>query len=1019
MNIQAPRLISVIALLAVIAAAGWAQGPTGTVRGKIIDPQGLPLPGASIYLRSDMIMGMKTYITTDTGRFQFQALLPGSYQLTLEMPGFKTVRVDDIIMHAGRSVNLTVTMEMTAIEEEIVLDYPLPSIDEETAETSTVIDRDLLDHVPFRRQLREALAAAPGFIPDWMGYPATATVGGLSERETPYFSDSLTVSDPLALDTTPWISYDVIHEIHVATAGEAAEAMGSGAGYINVVNRAGGPVTGGEVSVQHTGESMTSTLSSPKELSDRNVTPPSVHTRLWDMSLALHGTIYGNLLRFYSNIQYMNDRRSTTFDPWTDPLGNSHEAYQGKYTDKRGSFRLSGKVSEFKFTGTISYSNRAYPAYSDFTSARLPEETTARFAPQTSFLLTGGLNYEMSRQTFVDLKASYLRDSAKLLLNEAGAGLPQYIDEATGYSWGSGAFNNWHKLDRFNASVVLTHFNDRFLGGNQKFKLGLEYESANSEWNVWKQDNLIVHYLDGDPYYFGFDTSPLSGEPVGAGMVSFYLMGSQQDSFFNGSEMTRLGAFIQDTVTVAGRVTFNLGLRFDRSSVDLKDAFKQVSGNPLSVQLGEVFIEPLALLNPYDASQFPSWPEVLSWNSFSPRLGISIDILGNGRTLLKGAYARYHDLVKTQSVIPLSAYYFGRSHRFFWFDESQDQEVNTGDAFLPFPEDFRIYAPETYQRVRADGIDPPRVEEVSLGIEHELFTDCSVRLGYIYKKRDRILDNVLYSLDEDREWYQGSGRDGWWIPFETTVPAGTTPYDDSALTLYYRSRSAPPAFYRLNTVPELERTYKGLEFVVRKRMSNNWQFLGTVMYTKVQGNVGVGSDFRTYFSPAADDPNYFVNLSRDSRGDTDMPLAVKLMGTYRFPWEFHVSLFFAYYRGTPWARDVIVIPPDAWAEDNQAYGFPSRVLTEPYGSRRYDDRSSLNLRLEKDFRTGFGRVNAALDVYNALGTRYHLTDLNDGGLWYPADENGAQGERILSPVYGRGYNLRGTREFRLTFRLFF
>lgn len=1019
MDIQVKRLIALISLLAVLGAAGWAQGPTGTVRGKIIDPQGLPLPGASIYLRSDMIMGMKTYITTDTGKFQFQALLPGTYQLTLEMPGFKTVRVDNIVMHAGRSVNLTVTMEMTAIEEEIVRDYHIPSIDEETAKLSSVIDRDLLDHIPFRRRLREAVAAAPGFIPDWVGYPAAAFVAGQSERDTLYFSDNQTISDPLALDTAPWMAYDIAHEIHMTPAWEAAETTGSGAGYINVVNRAGGIDTGGEVLVQHTGESLSSKLSSPKELSDQNVTPPSVRTRLWDLSFSLHGTIYGNLLRFYSNIQYMNDRRSTTFEPWTDPLGNSHEAYQGKYTDKRGSFRLTGRVSEFKFIGTISYTNRSYPAYSDFTAARLPEEATASFAPLTSFLLTGGLNYEMSRQTFVDLKASYVRDSAKLLLNEAGSDLPQYIDEATGYGWGSGAFNNWHKLDRFNASVILTHFNHRFLGGNQKFKLGVEYESANSEWNAWKQDNLRIHYLNGDPYYFGLSPSPLSDEPVGMGKVSFYLLGSAQDTFFNGTEMTRLGAFLQDTATVAGRVTFNLGLRFDRSNVDFKDSFKQASGNPLSVQLGEVFIEPAALLNPYDASQFPSWRDVLSWNSFSPRLGISIDILGNGRTLLKGSYARYHDLLKSQGVIPLNAYYFGRTHQFYWFDETQDRKVNEGDGFLPFPEDYRIYAPDTYQSVRADGIEPPLVEEVSLGIEHELFRDCSVRLGYIYKKKDHILDSVLYSLDDDLEWYQKANQEDWWIPFDTTVPAGASGYDDSALTLYYRSLNAPPAFYRLNNVLELERTYKGLELVVRKRMSNNWQFLGSVVYSKTQGNLGIGSNFKTYFSPAADDPNYFVNLSRDSLADSDIPLAVKLMGTYRFPWGFHLSLFYAYYRGTPWARDVTVIPSEKWAEDNQAYAFPTRVLVEPSGSRRYDGRSSLNFRLEKDFQTGFGRVNAALDVYNTLGTQYHLFDLNDGGLWYPAGENGAAGERIQSPVYGRGYNLQGAREFRLTFRLFF
>ncbi len=111
--------ISFVFLFGIITLALGAQDPSGTVRGKITDQQGLPLPGASLYLRSEKIMGMKTFITTDTGTFQFLALLPGTYQLTLEMPGFKTAIIDDITIHTGRAVNLAVRMEMTTIDEEV------------------------------------------------------------------------------------------------------------------------------------------------------------------------------------------------------------------------------------------------------------------------------------------------------------------------------------------------------------------------------------------------------------------------------------------------------------------------------------------------------------------------------------------------------------------------------------------------------------------------------------------------------------------------------------------------------------------------------------------------------------------------------------------------------------------------------------------------------------------------------------------------------------------------------------
>jgi hypothetical protein len=210
-----------------------------------------------------------------------------------------------------------------------------------------------------------------------------------------------------------------------------------------------------------------------------------------------------------------------------------------------------------------------------------------------------------------------------------------------------------------------------------------------------------------------------------------------------------------------------------------------------------------------------------------------------------------------------------------------------------------------------------------------------------------------------------------------------------------------------------------LELVIRKRMSNNWQLMGSVVYSKTTGNLGVGSLYSTPFSNAANSPNYFVNLAQDSPMDYDVPLTINLMGTYCFPYEFYLSFYYSYLRGYIWARDVTVTASSEWAAANEAFVLPTQIYTEPYGTRRYDSYSNLNLRLEKDFRTGIGRIKAALDVFNTLGARYHLYDLNDGGSWIPSGEDNTEGERILNPSYGQGVNLKGVREFRLSLGYYF
>ena len=1015
------RPISFFILLCALAAFTWAQGPTGAVRGKITDQQGLPLPGASIYLRSDKIMGMKTFITSDTGIFQFRALLPGTYQLTLEMPGFKTAKIDDMIIHAGRTVTLSVRMEMTTVEEEVALDIRVPTIDEQGSKTASIIDREMLTHIPFQRDLREAISSAAGIIPDLQGYPQALVINGGSERDAIYITDSLILADPLASLTPPQVNYDIAHEIEVETTGHPAEVTSTEAGYINVVTRSGGPGVRGELLVHHTNENMIGGLDSAQELADRNVTNPASRAYLWDTSLSLYGTLWGDLLRFYTNVKYVSEKRNTTFSPWTDPLGTEHSPYAGKYSNKSAFFRLTGKFTpEIKFIGTASYAHRSAPAYSDFSSSRLPQEATSQISPSKNVLLTGWLNYTMNRTTFVDIKASYVIEDSTLLLNEAGAEKPMYIDEMTGYSWGSGAVNNLQKITRFMGSGTLVHFNDRVLGGNQKFKLGADYDSTTTEWNTWKADNLIVYYANGDPYYFGTSLDPDSGEEVGTGKVAFSLLSGEQDSYYTGLDMQRLGLFVQDTVTVGGRVSFNLGLRFDRSTVDIRDSVKKPSANPLSFQIGEAFILPTAGINPYSNSEFVPWKKAITWNSLSPRLGMVIDVLGNGQALIKASYARYQELLRAQSVAPLIPFYYGRTHEFFWYDKNLDQEVNSGDAFAPFPEDYRIYHSDYWTRTIADGVTAPYVDEVMFGIETEFLKDFSVRLNYIYKEKKRIIEDVLYSPDTDTEWYtKTKDTEGWWVPYDTVIPAGVNDYEDSQLTLYYLSNSAPLLFNRLNNIGELGRKYRGLELVFRKRMTNNWQLMGSVVYSKTTGNLGVGPLYSTPFSHAADNPNYFVNLTQDSPLDFDIPLTISLMGTYHFPYDFYLSFYFSYLRGYIWARNVTVAASSEWALENEAFMLPTQVYSEPYGSRRHDSYSNLNLRLEKDIRTGIGRFNLALDVFNTLGSRYHLYDSNDGGFWSPTDENSAEGERLLNPLYGQGVNLKGVREFRFTLGYYF
>src|SRR6476646_574882 len=66
----------------------WSQTSTGSIRGTITDPTNAPVPTAKV-TATDVERGVPYATTTDSaGRYNFPALPPARYRLSVEAPGF-------------------------------------------------------------------------------------------------------------------------------------------------------------------------------------------------------------------------------------------------------------------------------------------------------------------------------------------------------------------------------------------------------------------------------------------------------------------------------------------------------------------------------------------------------------------------------------------------------------------------------------------------------------------------------------------------------------------------------------------------------------------------------------------------------------------------------------------------------------------------------------------------------------------------------------------------------------------
>ena len=84
------RFIVLLSTLFVLSLASFAQfSQRGNVGGVVTEASGAVVPNASVKLL-DLQRNQTSSATTDaTGRYEFSQLLPGSYQVSVEAPGFK------------------------------------------------------------------------------------------------------------------------------------------------------------------------------------------------------------------------------------------------------------------------------------------------------------------------------------------------------------------------------------------------------------------------------------------------------------------------------------------------------------------------------------------------------------------------------------------------------------------------------------------------------------------------------------------------------------------------------------------------------------------------------------------------------------------------------------------------------------------------------------------------------------------------------------------------------------------
>ena len=1016
------KTLLILALCIGFVSTTYGQRLTGSVRGVITDSEGNALPGVTVTATSEALMGAQTYITTDTGSYRFPALPPGWYAVSAEMPGFKTTTRSEIEVRVGMTITINITMEMTTIEEEVTVTAASPVVDVEQTKLAVVMDKELLKNIPMARDLYDIVNSAPGAISENQTYRRTSSIHGGTVRSNTYAFDGVNMNDPVVMYPLTNINFDVMDEVEMVTAGHPAETGYTTGAYINVVTRSGGNRFSGGGIIYYTTEGMSESLWTDEQVQALGVSQPGTDKMWFDGSATLGGPIIQDRLWFFTNGRYIKQEQSVSYVPWTDILGYNHQAYDWIHEEYMGFIKLTAQAtSNIKLMGMFNYVNRARPMYEE-PGPRTNFIATRKWDGENDYTGTGVLSYILDQNTFFDLRVGYVSRWFPIPMQDEAQNLPYITDYADNYDGLTTArFNETYLRKRFQAGIYFTRFQDATLGGNHEFKGGIEFENAYGDWDWWRKDNLLWYWY-GEPYYYG----------GGTGLIYFYTCGPDEGSSKIIDKARRIGAYLQDSVTFADKLTLNIGIRYDRSWGWKPAVDKSASGNPLSVWLGETYIRPMVQaddperfpngLNPWGAATSEDWNDIITWNSISPRLGLTYDVFGDGKTAIKLSFARYNEYLMLQFFSTLHPFY-PRSYGFYWYDTDLDGVIEQSDDFDALPSDFRGFDPEFAKQRLDPDLTAPLVDEFTIGVWQEVFKNFSLGVNFIYKEWKNIVEDAMYAPDTDEWWYHidQAPTKNYYVPFRTTVPAVADNFEDVDLTFYVRLNppDAPASFYRLTNVEELTRKYWALEFLFNKRMSEGWQFSGSIVYSKSYGNLGGWYGESWGWSGGADNPNWFIN--QEGRLGIDRPLQIKLMGTARLPYRIFLSAIYAYLSGSPWTRDIQIRPPSSWTTPLNAYRTYYSVLLEPQGTRRNRSWNMLDLRLEKEFRLGeFGTIGAFVDVLNVLGWSSVTVGQDDVYRWQPTAEGfGQSGSMSTESSYQYISQVSGRRTVKLSLRLSF
>ncbi len=232
-----------------VASVLLAQSYQGGVRGSVNDQQGAAIASAKVSLTNDSTGQARSVLTNEGGGFDFASLVPASYTLVAERPGFKKFERKNIIVGTQESLTVDVKLDVGSVSDSVLVTEEVPLIEASNASQGQVLDNQKLVELPnlgrnpfmlskLAQNVIQVGNPAYNRMQDQSGSSAISISGG-PVRGNNYLLDGVPITD--ANNRAIIIpSLEAVLEVKVQANTYDSEMARTGGGMFNTLIRSGG-----------------------------------------------------------------------------------------------------------------------------------------------------------------------------------------------------------------------------------------------------------------------------------------------------------------------------------------------------------------------------------------------------------------------------------------------------------------------------------------------------------------------------------------------------------------------------------------------------------------------------------------------------------------------------------------------------------------------------------------------------------------------------------------------------------